>query len=79
MDTASFTFAASAFRHGITEKSILGVIANPIFSKLDQKRPVMFQIGFDGQGNAIEIAYDIEKRMVFHAMPVRNPKKGIRK
>lgn len=78
MDATSFTFVASAFKHGIDEKGILGVIANPLFSRLESARPVMFQIGFDDQGNAVEVAYDVERRAVFHAMPVRKPEKGMK-
>ena len=78
MDATAFTFVASAFKHGIDETTILAVIANPFFSKLDPNRPVMLQIGFDGKGDAVEVAYDIEKRVVFHAMPLRKPEKRTR-
>jgi hypothetical protein len=35
------------------------------------ERPVITAIGFDRTGTAIEVSYDIEKRAVLHAMPIR--------
>jgi hypothetical protein len=71
IDSVRFAFTESAFKHGIDKETILGVVADPIFSKIDSEQVNIFQIGFDSQGNTIEIAYDIGTRTIFHAMRVR--------
>jgi hypothetical protein len=78
LDNTSFSFAPSAFKHGVDEESALNAISNPIYSRLEVERSVMFQTGFDGRGTLIEVAYDTEKRVIFHAMPIRRPIKRIK-
>jgi hypothetical protein len=56
LDNTSFSFAPSAFKHGVDEESALNAIGNPIYSRLEVERSVMFQTGFDGQGTLIEVA-----------------------
>jgi hypothetical protein len=67
-DAPEFDFTPSAFRHGVSEEAILRAVMSPIVSKIEAERPVMFVIGIDGQGKALEVLYDIESRVVFHAM-----------
>jgi len=66
----------SAFKHGLTEKSIRYAIFNHIYDSIyegDSEKRLL--IGFDGSGNLLEIMYnDIDGQTlnVFHAMKCRN-------
>ena len=76
MDSLDLIFTPSAFKHGISEDSIVDVLTYPAITKKDPNRPVVLAIGFDRLGNTIEVAYDIERRVVFHAMIADKSKKG---
>ena len=72
MDNHGIKFTASAFKHEITEESIVEVMAWPTITRDDPKRPeVLLAIGTDSQGVLIEVAYDKVNRTVFHAMEVK--------
>jgi len=66
----------SAFKHGITEESILSCLFNVRGDKvLDDSSPKHLLAGFDNLGNALEIIAiedDEQKRLtVIHAMKLR--------
>jgi hypothetical protein len=67
-----FRLLDSAFRHGIAEADILGVIYNSFDSKDVEGTDNRLRYGFDSKGNVVEVAYDHVERVVFHAMRVRN-------
>ena len=71
MDEHGFKFTASAFKHEISEESIIDVVAWPTITRDDPKRPeVLLAIGTDSKGTLIEVAYDKVNRTVFHAVEV---------
>ena len=68
-------FNEAAFRHNITEENIRYAMWHPLHEQLlevyDNKWLI---IGYDANGNLIEIVYNIiddETVNVFHAMPCR--------
>jgi hypothetical protein len=65
-----FEILTSAYKHGIDDESMLSAIANPIWSYFYSERTVALVIGFDKNGDTIEVAYDIASRHIFHARPV---------
>ncbi|MDR1184980.1 MAG: hypothetical protein LBK67_09315 [Coriobacteriales bacterium] len=72
MNDLGIDFTASAFKHGVSEDSIICVLAWPTIPHDDPKRPeVIWVIGTDSHGTLIEVAYDKVRRTVFHAMPTK--------
>ncbi|MDR1099881.1 MAG: hypothetical protein LBL28_05305 [Treponema sp.] len=69
-------FSQSAFKHGITEAAIRRVCLNAIYDDiLDEDEDKHLLLGFDGNGNVLEILYNIiddETIRVFHAMKCRD-------
>jgi hypothetical protein len=69
-------FSQSAFKHGITEASIRRACLNAIYDDiLDEDEDKHLLLGFDGNGNALEILYNVidgETIRVFHAMKCRD-------
>jgi hypothetical protein len=74
-----FTILQSAYRHGVDTESILLAIAEPIWSYFYENRTVALVLGFDRNGDTIEVAYDFAERIVFHAMPVKREIKRIKR
>jgi hypothetical protein len=71
-----FSHSAHAHLLGIClfRGKILSAVLNPVFSKTYPSRPVALVVGFDKNGKTIEVAYDIETRTIFHAMPSKGLK-----
>jgi hypothetical protein len=69
-------FSQSAFKHGITQNSICRAIINAIYDDiLDEDEDKHLFLGFDGNGNVLEILYNIvdeETIRVFHAVKCRD-------
>ena len=71
MDNLDIKFTASAFKHGVSEDSIVEVISWPAITRNDPKRPeVIWAIGTNFKGVLIEVTYDKVNRTVFHAKEV---------
>jgi hypothetical protein len=70
LDALEFIFTDSAFKHGIDKDAILGVIADPFLSKTHKSDDAILVYGFDESGDAVEVIYDAQRRVVFHAMRV---------
>jgi len=66
----------SAFKHGVTEKYIIKAVINVAYDDiLDEFDNKYLLIGFDGNGNLLEIVYnviDVDTIRVFHAMKCRD-------
>jgi hypothetical protein len=76
MDVLAFAFTESAFRHGIDKDTILDVIANPFLFRTHKNGETIMVFGFDANGKAVEVLYDADRRVVFHAMPIDLSKLG---
>jgi uncharacterized DUF497 family protein len=65
-------FSKSSFKHGVTMADIKRAIINVLYDDiLDEENDKHLLIGFDGNGNLLEILYnviDIDTIRVFHAM-----------
>ena len=65
----------SALKHGIQKEDILYVVDNPILDNMIEIFPEKYLIiGFDRNGNLLEIVYELENDeilKVFHAMKCR--------
>nr|AGS54104.1 hypothetical protein [uncultured bacterium contig00021] len=68
-------FNEAAFKHGVTEAGIRYAMWHPLYEELLEKYVNKWLIiGYDTNGNLIEVAYNIindETVNVFHAMPCR--------
>jgi len=69
-------FNKSAFKHGKTEENIQYAMWHPLHEQLlELYENKWLIIGYDTNGNLIEVAYNIindDTVNVFHAMPCRN-------
>ena len=71
-------FNPSAFKHGVTEAAIRHAIINVIYDDIwDDATDKHLLLGFDGNGNALEIMYNVideqsQSINVFHAMKCRS-------
>ena len=74
-DRVGFTILPSAYKHSVDDESMLNVIASPISSYYYDDRSVVLVLGFDKNGDTIEVAYDLLERKIFHAMPIRHSEK----
>jgi uncharacterized DUF497 family protein len=67
--------SCSAFKHGITQEDIRCALFNVLFDDIiDEAADKHLLIGFDGNGNLLEILYnfvDDDTIRVFHAMKCR--------
>jgi hypothetical protein len=70
LDALEFMFIDSALKHGIGKDVILGIIADPFLSKTHKSDDAIMVYGFDENGDAVEVIYDAQRRVVFYAMPV---------
>jgi hypothetical protein len=70
LDAPEFIFTDSAFKHGLDKDVILSIIADPFLSKTHKSDDAIMVYGFDESGNAVEVIYDAQRRVVFHAMHV---------
>lgn len=70
------TYARSAFKHGITEENIKCAMKSWVYDDvMDDEDEKYLLIGFDKNGNLLEIMYNIineQSIKVFHAMKCRN-------
>jgi hypothetical protein len=68
-------FTKSAFKHGIKEQDILFALSKPMFDDIfDTFSDKYLAIGFDRNGNLLEIIYNLENNAnvkIFHAMKCR--------
>ena len=68
-------FTTSAFKHGISEGSILHALVSTIYEEpFEDDDSKVLLLGFDHSGNLLEIVYHIldeQRMMVFHAMKCR--------
>jgi uncharacterized DUF497 family protein len=68
-------FSEAAFKHGITENDIRNAMMTFLFDeKMDGQENKFMLLGFDENGNLIEVMYNLidEKSVnVFHAMKCR--------
>jgi uncharacterized DUF497 family protein len=65
-------FSKSAFKHGVTMADINRAVINVLYDDmLDEDNDKHLLIGFDGNGNLLEILYNViddDTIRVFHAM-----------
>jgi hypothetical protein len=60
-------FSQSAFKHGITEAAIRRVCLNAIYDDiLDEDEDKHLLLGFDGNGNILEILYNVIRQFWFN-------------
>ena len=75
MKNVSVEFNPSAFKHGISETAIRNAIINPIYDDVwDDSADKHLLLGFDFNGNLLEIMYNIideQSVNIFHAMKCR--------
>jgi uncharacterized DUF497 family protein len=65
-------FSKSAFKHGVTKADVMRAVINVLYDDmLDEANDKHLLIGFDCNGNLLEIIYNViddETIRVFHAM-----------
>jgi len=76
MDFVIVKCTPSAFKHGLTKKNIMCAMRKWVYDDVFDDDPEKFLlIGFDDNGNLLEIMYNIideHSVKVFHAMKCRN-------